>query len=326
MPAEARQKIALFCNLKPENVIEAIDVDTIYQVPLNLHAEKLDALVCNHFGLTPPSAPNLTPWQKIIEHVRHPQQTVTIAIVGKYIRLSDAYRSLLEALNHAGIANQAKIDIQWVDAENHTDSATILKKAQAILVPGGFGERAATGKITAIRWAREQKIPFLGICFGMQLAVIETSRHVLGLSQASSIEFGPTPEPVVDLMTEWLSGETIERRKSTDDLGGTMRLGTYPCRLKAGSLAHSIYQQENIHERHRHRFEVNKTYQERLEAAGMIISGASPDGRLPEIVERPDHPWFVGVQFHPEFKSRPMAPHPLFVSFIKASLAQGKMA
>jgi CTP synthase len=326
MPAEARQKIALFCNLKPENVIEAIDVDTIYQVPLNLHAEKLDTLVCNHFGLATTSALDLTPWQKIVSNVRHPQQTVTIAIIGKYIRLSDAYRSLVEALNHAGIANQTKIDILWVDAENHTDSAAILKKAQGILVPGGFGERAAEGKITAIRWAREQKIPFLGICFGMQLAVIETSRHVLGVSKASSTEFGPTPEPVVALMTEWLSGETIERRKNTGDLGGTMRLGTYPCHLKEGSLAYSIYQQQDINERHRHRFEVNRTYQDRLETAGMIISGTSPDGALPEIVERPDHPWFIGVQFHPEFKSRPMAPHPLFVSFIKASLAQEKMA
>lgn len=326
MPVEARKKIALFCNLKPENVIEAIDVDTIYQVPLNLHAEKLDVLICQHFNLPTQHIPDLTPWQQIVTNVRGPRQSVNIAIVGKYIRLSDAYRSLIEALNHAGIANQTKINIQWIDAEEHTELATSLNTAQAILVPGGFGERAAQGKIKAIQWAREKKIPFLGICFGMQLAVIETSCHVLGLSQASSTEFGPTPEPVVALMTEWLSGEVIQRRKKGEDLGGTMRLGTYSCRLKKGSLAYSIYQQQEIQERHRHRFEVNMTYQDRLETAGMLISGLSPDGALPEVVERPDHPWFIGVQFHPEFKSRPMAPHPLFVSFIKASLAQEKMA
>jgi len=326
MVVEVRKKIALFCNLKPENVIEAIDVDTIYQVPLNLHTENLDTLVCQHFNLLTTPKPDLTQWQDIVTNVRYPRQTVTIAIVGKYIRLSDAYRSLIEALNHAGIANQTKIHIQWIDAEEHSDFVTSLTTAQAILVPGGFGERAAQGKIKAIQWAREKKIPFLGICFGMQLAVIETSRHVLGLSQASSTEFGSTPDPVVALMTEWLSGELVQQRKSEGDLGGTMRLGTYPCHLTKNSLAYSIYQQQEIHERHRHRFEVNKTYQDRLEAAGMIISGTSPDGTLPEIIERPDHPWFIGVQFHPEFKSRPLAPHPLFVAFIKASLAQEKMA
>ncbi|MEI8295040.1 MAG: CTP synthase [Alphaproteobacteria bacterium] len=321
MPVEARQKIALFCNLKPENVIEAIDVDTIYQVPLNMHAEKLDTLVCNYFGLETTTALDLTTWQHIVSAFRHPKQTVTIAIVGKYTRISDAYRSLVEALNHAGWLTQTKVNIQWVDAEGYTDP-NVLSQVQGIIVPGGFGKRGTDGMIAAIQWAREQKIPFLGICFGMQLAVIETSRNVLGLSQASSTEFGSTDEPVVALMTEWLAGDSVERRKSSDDLGGTMRLGTYHCHLKTGSLISSIYGKQDINERHRHRWEVNMTYKDRLETAGMIISGTSLDGALPEIVERHDHPWFVGVQFHPEFKSRPQEPHPLFVSFIKASIAQ----
>lgn len=322
---EARRKIALFCNLKPQNVIAVQDADTIYQIPLSLRDDRLDQLICDHFQLTQKN-PDLEHWSETAERVRKPEHTIPIAIVGKYVRLHDAYRSLVEALNHGGIASKARIQVEWIDSEQPEEAIlSALKTIQGVVVPGGFGERGVEGKLHAIQYVREHKIPFLGICFGMQLAVIETCRNLLRLEKASSTEFGPTSEPVIGLLTEWLSKEQIERREADGDLGGTMRLGSYPCCLEEGSLAQRVYQCDHIRERHRHRFEVNKTYQDRLATVGMQISGMSPDQELVEIVERPDHPWFIGVQFHPEFQSRPFALHPLFVSFIQAALKREKL-
>lgn len=318
LPNDIRRKLALFCNMKPDHVIEAVDVDTIYQVPLNFLAEGLDKIVCQHFGLPVKDELDVSPWQALVDRVRHPKAEVRVAIVGKYVQLSDAYRSLIEALHHAGAANQVRVNIDWVDAEKIEDISAKLNQCDAVLVPGGFGERGVSGKVAAIQWARENKKPFLGICFGMQLAVIEAARHLAGIKEASSTEFGPTPEPLVALMTEWMSGEDVQRRRQGGDLGGTMRLGAYPCHLKPGSLAAQAYGATEISERHRHRYEVNRHYQDKIEETGLVFSGFSPDGQLPEVVERKDHPWFIGVQFHPEFKSRPLEPHPLFVSFIKA--------
>lgn len=322
---DARDKIGMFCNVRPGRVIEASDVDTIYQVPISYHQEGLDVQVCQYFGLTEAPAPDLSVWKEIIDRVRHPEGTTTVAIVGKYIELKDAYKSLVEALTHAGIANKVGIDIVWVDSEDDANVEKSLSGVHAILVPGGFGERGIEGMIRAISYARRKKIPYLGICLGMQLAVIETARNLAHLTAASSTEFGPTSEPVVALMTEWMDGEALQRRSEAGDLGGTMRLGSYPCVLTPGSLVAQVFGATLIHDRHRHRYEVNTRYQECLEHHGLVFSGWSPDGALPEMIERKDHPWFVGVQFHPELKSKPFQPHPLFVAFVKAAMQQERL-
>jgi CTP synthase len=323
----ARRKIALFCNVPPQAVIPALDVDTIYQVPVSYHEQGFDVQVLRHFGIEPKGAPNLAPWREIVERIRHPEGEVTIAIIGKYTNLRDSYKSLAEALSHGGIANQARVRFDWLESEIFESEEAVykLEDVQGILVPGGFGERGAEGKVAAARFAREHKVPYFGICFGMQMAVIEAARNLAGMPQANSTEFGPSNEPVVGLLTEWLRGNVLERRSTAGELGGTMRLGAYPCRLTAGSVVHSIYGVDQISERHRHRYEVNLNYKERLEEAGLVFSGMSPDGLLPEIVEIPDHPWFIGVQFHPELKSRPFEPHPLFTSFIKAAVDQTRL-
>ena len=327
IPQSERRKIALFCNVREEAVISALDVDTIYQVPVSYHEQGLDEQVCKHFGLTSAPKPDLTRWKKIVERVRQPEGEVTIAVVGKYTSLLDSYKSLAEALAHGGIANNVKVKLNWLDSQIFEDDGTLqaLEGVHGILVPGGFGERGASGKIAAARFARERDVPYFGICFGMQMAVIEAARNQAGLEKASSTEFGPCDEPVVGLMTEWLQGNQLVRRSANDDLGGTMRLGAYACDLVAGSKVAEAYGQAHISERHRHRYEVNIGYREQLEKVGLVFSGLSPDGILPEIVERPDHPWFIGVQFHPELKSKPFEPHPLFTSFIAAAVRQSRL-
>jgi CTP synthase len=327
IPQGERRKIALFCNVREEAVIPALDVDTIYQVPVSYHDEGMDEQVCKHFGLSDAPPPDLTRWNRIVERVRFPEGEVTIAVVGKYTSLLDSYKSLAEALHHGGIANNVRVHLNWLDSQIFETEGTIhaLEDVHGILVPGGFGERGVSGKIAAARFARERQIPYFGICFGMQMAVIEAARNLAGLRKANSTEFGPCEEPVVGLMTEWQRGNQIERRAAGDDLGGSMRLGAYACQLVKGSKVAKIYGAPQISERHRHRYEVNIGYRESLEAAGLIFSGLSPDGVLPEIVERPDHPWFIGVQFHPELKSKPFEPHPLFTSFIKAAVKQSRL-
>jgi CTP synthase len=326
IPEGERKKIALFCNVRREAVIPALDMKTIYAVPLALHEEGLDAEVCRYFRLTPP-APDLTRWRTIVERVIKPEGEVTIAVVGKYTGLLDAYKSLAEALAHGGIANNVRVRMNWIDSEifEREDSVQHLEEVHGILVPGGFGERGAEGKIAAARFARERRVPYFGICFGMQMAVIEAARNLAGIKAASSTEFGPCPEPVVGMMTEWIKGETREKRSAGGDMGGTMRLGAYPCRLSPNSRARAIYAEDLISERHRHRYEVNINYLSRLEKTGLLFSGMSPDGQLPEIVEIPEHPWFIGVQFHPELKSKPFEPHPLFTSFIQAAVNQARL-
>ncbi|MDE2166606.1 MAG: CTP synthase [Alphaproteobacteria bacterium] len=326
IPDSARKKIALFCNLREGRVIPALDVDTIYDVPMAYHAQGLDREVCRHFGLEA-REPDLGRWQQIVERVRKPEGAVTIAVIGKYTHLPDAYKSLSEALAHGGIANNVGVKLDWLDSEifEKDDAVSYLEGVNGILVPGGFGERGSEGKIEAARFARERKVPYFGICFGMQMAVIEAARHLAGLNGASSTEFGPCADPVIGLMTEWMKGDQLEKRKANGDLGGTMRLGAYPAKLIAGSRVAEIYGTTEISERHRHRYEVNINYKPRLEKTGMRFSGMSPDGELPEIIEFPDHPWFIGVQFHPELKSKPFEPHPLFTSFIKAAVEQSRL-
>ncbi|MBN9412789.1 MAG: CTP synthase [Candidatus Paracaedimonas acanthamoebae] len=324
IPEDAKRKLALFCNIKPECVIEAADVETIYQVPLSYSKAGLDTEVLKYFGLRSEGDANLSRWEAIVNHIKNPTQVIDIAVVGKYVKLRDADKSLAEALTHGGIANNVRVNIEWIEAESfekepHT-VAERLKDKKAILVPGGYGERGTAGMMAAIQYAREQKIPYLGICFGMQLAVIEVARHIVGIEKANTTEFGATSEPVIGLLTEWLNGDVKERRSAEDDLGGTMRLGLYPAALEPGSLIQKIYGTTSIQERHRHRFELNLNYREKFEKAGLKFSGLSPDGLLPEVVELTDHPWFVGVQFHPELRSRPFDPHPLFKSFIEAAL------
>jgi CTP synthase len=322
IPEDARHKLALFCNVKPECVIEALDVDTIYQVPLSYSQQGLDSQVLKHFGLDTQKTPNLKPWQDIVDRVHNPKGEVHIAIVGKYTGLKDAYKSLDEALNHAGIAHALKVNLHWINAETLTSNDLIdkaLSTMHGILVPGGYGERGLPGKISAIRYARENKIPYLGICLGMQVAIIEAARNLLGLKDASSTEFGATPHPVVGLMTEWVKEGKRETRTKEGDMGGTMRLGSYNCAIKPGSLALKVYGKELISERHRHRYEVNPNYQQQLESVGVVFSGMTEDGSLPEMIEMKDHPWFLAVQFHPEFKSRPLTAHPLFKAFIGAT-------
>ncbi len=327
IPPEERRKLGLFCNVRETAVIEARDVDTIYEVPEAYHREGLDTEVLRAFGIEPANAPDLSRWREVTRRVRHPEGEVTIAIVGKYTGLKDAYKSLYEALVHGGVANTVKVNVDWIESEifENEDPAPFLEHVHGILVPGGFGQRGAEGKIRAATFARERKVPYLGICFGMQMAVIEAARNLAGVKEANSTEFGPTPEPVVGLMTEWTRGNTLESRAAEGDLGGTMRLGAYEARLSRGSKVAEIYGSYDISERHRHRYEVNTAYRERLEANGLIFSGMSPDGLLPEIVEYADHPWFVGVQFHPELKSRPFEPHPLFASFVEAALTQSRL-
>lgn len=321
IPASEKQKIALFCNVKPEAVIEALDTDSIYNVPINYQAEGLDKEVLKHFNLPADKPADISVWQKIVDKVRNPKGVVTVAMVGKYISLADAYKSINESLAHAGIANDVEVKIKWINSRKflEADVKTELQDVNAILVPGGFGEEGSEGKIAAAKYARENKIPYLGICFGMQMAVIEAARNLLGLKDASSTEFKPSKNPVVGMMTEWETKDGKETRSFGGNLGGTMRLGSYDCSITKGTKAFEIYGAMEISERHRHRYEVNINFKEQLEEKGLIFSGISPDGNLPEIVEYKDHPWFVGVQFHPEFKSRPFAPHPLFKSFIQAA-------
>ncbi|MEK9903856.1 MAG: CTP synthase [Rhodospirillales bacterium] len=327
IPKDARRKIGLFCNIRQERVIQAIDVDTVYATPLTYHEEGFDVEVLKHFELPTSDLPDLSVWEDVVNRVRNPESTVRIGVVGKYTELKDAYKSLIEALHHGGIANNAKVELEWVEAEafEKEDTTSRLDFVHGILVPGGFGERGSEGKIRAARFAREHKLPYFGICFGMQMAVIEAARSLVGWSDASSTEFGPSERPVVGILTEWARGEEIERRSSNDDLGGTMRLGAYPAKLAAGSKVAEIYGDEIVYERHRHRYEINIEYREKIEAAGLRFSGLSPDGELPEIVELEGHPWYIGVQFHPELKSRPMAPHPLFSSFIAAAIKHSRL-
>lgn len=325
IPEDAKHKLGLFCNVRPERVIEAKDIDTIYQVPMSYHQEGLDWQVCRYFGLKANNDLDLSKWHTIVNRIHHPDGQVNIAVVGKYVSLLDAYKSLSEAFIHGGIANNVRVKLHWLDSDNLQNLQDGLVGMQGILVPGGFGERGIEGKLKAIQIAREKKIPYLGICFGMQLAVIETARNLLGLKEASSTEFGPTTDPIIGLMTEWMDGKSLQQRSQEGDLGGTMRLGSYRCKLQEGSLAHKIYGSSSIYERHRHRYEVNTTYSDPLKSVGLHITGLSPDGQLPEIVEHQDHPWFVAVQFHPELKSRPFDPHPLFVSFIAAAIHQERL-
>ena len=327
IPASERRKIALFCNVRETAVIQALDVASIYDVPLAYHREGLDREVLAAFGIEGAPAPKLERWEGISKAVATPEGEVNIAVVGKYTGLKDAYKSLIEALVHGGIANRVRVNLQWIESEifEQEDPAPYLEGVHGILVPGGFGERGAEGKILAARFARERKVPYFGICFGMQMAVIEAARTLAHIDQASSTEFGPTPEPLVGLMTEWMRGNELEKRKAGGDLGGTMRLGAFEAQLEKGSRIAGIYGATRISERHRHRYEVNARYRERLEAVGVRFCGTSPDGLLPETVEIADHPWFIGVQYHPELKSRPFDPHPLFASFIGAAVEQSRL-
>jgi CTP synthase len=327
IPPAARKKIALFCNLRENRVIPALDVDTIYAVPGAYHAEGFDREVCTHFGLEAPE-PDLDRWDEIVGRVYKPEGRVTIAIIGKYTHLPDSYKSLAEAMTHGGIANNVGVDVDWIDSEVFEAESEVLRQldgVHGIIVPGGFGERGSEGKIAAARFARERRLPYFGICFGMQMAVIEAARHLAHLRGAGSTEFGPCEHPVVGLMTEWMRGNTMERRESDGDLGGTMRLGAYEAVLAPESRVAGIYGAARISERHRHRYEVNIGYKQTLEATGLCFSGMSPDGLLPEIIELPDHPWFIGVQFHPELKSKPFEPHPLFASFVRAAVDQSRL-
>jgi len=327
LPENVRDKISLFCNVREEDVIGAPDVGSIYEVPIRYHKEGLDTRVLSHFGLDT-SRPDLSRWEEICDRLDAPEGDVRIAIIGKYTELKDAYISLGEALVHGGIANHVAVELTWLDAEifEKPDTSHYFEEVDGILVPGGFGERGSEGKIAAVTYAREHKIPYFGICFGMQMAVLDAARNIAGIQGAGSTEFGPAKVPVVGLLTEWMRGNEIVVREADDDLGGTMRLGAYECRLKDDSRVRGIYGGAAcIEERHRHRYEVNINMREQLEEAGLTFAGMSPDGLLPEIIELRDHPWFVGVQFHPELKSKPFDPHPLFQSFIRAAVEQSRL-
>jgi len=333
IPEAERSKIALFCNVRTEAVIPALDAKSIYAVPAQYHEAGLDAEVLRALGIDDAPEPEMARWDDVMDRLLHPEGEVTIGVVGKYVGLQDAYKSLTEALIHGGMANRVKVRINWLDAElfaanddgSQADVAPMLEPCHAILVPGGFGERGSEGKIASVQFAREREIPFFGICLGMQMACIEAARNLAGLEGAGSSEFGVQDEPVVGLITEWMSEEGLQKRAEGGDLGGTMRLGAYDAKLAGNSVVRSIYGADTISERHRHRYEVNAHYKDALEAGGLVFSGMSPDGELPEIVERPDHPWFVGVQFHPELKSKPFDPHPLFASFIEAAVKQSRL-
>jgi CTP synthase len=327
IPMGERKKIALFCNVRPEAVIQALDVASIYDVPLAYHHEGLDHEVLSAFGITGAPKPDLARWETISHNIAAPEGEVTIAIVGKYTGLKDAYKSLMEALVHGGIANRVKVKLDWIESEvfEREDLAPYLEGVDGILVPGGFGERGSEGKILAAKFARERGVPYFGICFGMQMACLEAARNLAGITGAGSTEFGPTDAPVVGMMTEWMRGNELEMRRSGGDLGGTMRLGAYPATLGEGSRIADIYGTTQISERHRHRYEVNTAYRAQLEAVGLRFAGTSPDGLLPETIEYPSHPWFIGVQYHPELKSRPFEPHPLFASFIAAAVEKSRL-
>ncbi|WP_312164215.1 CTP synthase [Phenylobacterium sp.] len=330
IPAGERRKIGQFCNVRESAVIQAMDSPNIYHVPLDYHAQGLDREVLSVFGLldTAP-APDLSRWQSISNTLTNPDGEVNIAIVGKYTGLTDAYKSLVEALVHGGVANNVRVKFDWIEGEAFEREEGLISErltgVHGVLVPGAFGERGSEGMIRAVRFAREHEIPYFGICFGMQMAMIEAARNLAGIKQASSTEFGPTSEPIVGLMTEWVRGNEREMRKEGDDLGGTMRLGAYEAVLTPGSKVEGIYGGSTISERHRHRYEVNIAYRDAIENTGLSFSGLSPDGVLPEICERNDHPWFVGVQFHPELKSRPFDPHPLFTGFIGAAKERSRL-
>ena len=328
VPEDEKGKIALFCNVRESSVIEARDLETIYEAPIAYHKAGLDTELLRHFGVTVAPQPDLARWERIVERYKNPDGEVTIAIVGKYTELKDAYKSLIEALYHGGLANNVRVDLRWIEGEifeREEGPGEELKDVHAILVPGAFGERGAEGMIRATTYARVENVPYFGICFGMQMACIEAARNQAGLKGASSSEFGPAKHPIVGLMTEWVKGNELEKRKADGELGGTMRLGAYDAVLDPKSRVAEMYGSVAISERHRHRYEVNARYREKLEAAGLSFCGMSPDGVLPEIVERADHPWFVGVQFHPELKSRPFEPHPLFASFIAAAVEQSRL-
>ncbi len=330
IPENERRKIAQFCNVHKDCVIPALDDVSIYNVPISYHEEGMDVQVCKHFNLPCDKEPDLSVWADIVKRAIQPDGEVTVAVIGKYIELLDAYKSLAEALNHGGIANNVRVNLKWMNSEifegeDAEETLRELEDIHAIMVPGGFGERGAEGKIRAAQFARERKIPYFGICFGMQMAVIEAARNLAGMNGAGSTEYGSPNEPVVGLMTEWVKDGEIQARAADSDLGGTMRLGAYECLLKPGSRVAEIYGAERISERHRHRYEVNDKFTSQLERVGLSISGRSPDGVLPEIVEYPDHPWFIGVQFHPELKSKPFEPHPLFKSFIKAAIEHSRL-
>ncbi|MBT3916901.1 MAG: CTP synthase [Rhodospirillaceae bacterium] len=328
IPEAERRKVASFCNVREEAVVPALDVKSIYQVPISYHEQGLDDEVCRHFGIDS-KEPKLEAWQEVVQRATAPEGDVTIAVVGKYTGLLDAYKSLAEALAHGGIANNVKVNLKWLESEifetDDADTLHQLENCHGILVPGGFGERGAEGKIQAAKFARERDVPYFGICFGMQMAVVEAARNLAGLDKAGTTEFGPCDEAVVGLMTEWQKDGIVEQRDEESDKGGTMRLGAYPCTLGDNSRVKQIYAQTDISERHRHRYEVNMAYEAQLADQGMIFSGKSPDGILPEIVEIPEHSWFIGVQFHPELKSRPFEPHPLFTDFIRAAVEQSRL-
>jgi CTP synthase len=330
LPEQERAKIALFCNVRKEAVVPALDAKSIYAVPAQYHEAGLDAEVLRAFGIADAPPPDMRRWDDVLDRLFNWEGEVTIGVVGKYVGLPDAYKSLTEALVHGGLANRVKVNISWLDAElfehPEVDIPAQLEPLHAILVPGGFGERGSEGKIASVQFARERRVPFFGICLGMQMACIEGARNLAGLAGARSTEFGAAEEPVVGLITEWMSPEGLrERREANGDMGGTMRLGAYEAVLAGNSVVHSIYGADRISERHRHRYEVNIHYKPALEGGGLLFTGMSPDGALPEIVERPDHPWFVGVQFHPELKSKPFEPHPLFASFIEAAVKQSRL-
>jgi CTP synthase len=327
IPDEERRKIGLFCNLPAERVIPALDLDTIYRVPTAYHEVGLDTQLLRVFGLDNAPAPDLSRWEAVVSRVKNPEGEVRIAVVGKYIQVKDSYKSLSEALAHGGLANNVKVHLDWIDSEifERDDAASFLETVDGILVPGGFGERGTEGKIGAVKFARERNIPFFGICYGLHMAVIEAARDLAGLEGAGTTEIGSPKHPVIGLMTEWVKGNQVESRAADGDMGGTMRLGAYDAMLTPGSKVAEIYGTTTISERHRHRYEVNTNYALELKKHGMEVSGWSPDGRLPEIMEIPDHPWFIGVQFHPELKSRPLEPHPLFTSFIAAAMQKSRL-
>jgi CTP synthase len=320
IPKEEKRKISLFCNVEPDHVIQSVDVKSIYEVPIKYNEEKLDKKILNVFKLKEKNKPNLKIWKDIVSKIKSKRKRVSIAIVGKYVDLKDAYKSLDEALIHGSLTNDVDLNTEWVDSTkiNKKNVTSILKKYSAILIPGGFGSRGTEGKIEAIAYARKYKVPFFGICFGMQMAIIEAARNMLGIKKATSSEFSGKGTHVVGLMQEWAKGKGVQKG-SKKNLGGTMRLGSYKAKLKKNTLISKIYKSNLINERHRHRYEVNKNLKSKLEKKGLVFSGLSPDGSLPETIELDNHPWFIGVQFHPEFKSRPFAPHPLFSSFIKAA-------
>jgi CTP synthase len=327
IPEDDRRKIGLFCNLPAERVIPALDLDTIYRVPIAYHEVGLDTQLLRVFGLDNAPPPDLSRWEDVVERVKNPEGEVRIAVVGKYMQVKDSYKSLSEALTHGGLANNVKVHLDWIDSEifERDDAAAFLEKVDGILVPGGFGERGTEGKIGAVKFARERKVPFFGICYGLHMAVIEAARDLAGLEGAGTTEIGQPKHPVIGLMTEWVKGNQVESRAADGDMGGTMRLGAYPATLTPGSRVAEVYGATQISERHRHRYEVNTDYAKKLAKYGMEVSGWSPDGRLPEIMEIPDHPWFIGVQFHPELKSRPLEPHPLFTSFVAAALQRNRL-